>query len=83
MDSIRTLYKPPTDHTGSKVVAVTQGIDGKPVWIVVPYQDNESYQDAAIKLANKLGWKGEFVGSAFPEGFVWVCVDSFRTFTVD
>jgi hypothetical protein len=69
MQSIYTKYTGPTNTRGSRIRATTSGGAGS---VSVPYDHaldtDENHDEAAKKLAAKLGWEGEMVRGTAPKG---------------
>lgn len=74
MQTITTKYVSPTATSGAKIRATSTGGDK----VTVPYNYNDEklgHVEAAQKLKDKLGWKGEMVGGNIKDGYVFVFVN--------
>ena len=71
MGSIITNYHGPTDHRGSRIVA-TANTYGTKTRILVSYDHSLNCQDnhteAAMKLAQKIGWHDQWIASDTHDG---------------
>jgi hypothetical protein len=74
MQTITTKYVSPTATSGAKIRATTTG--GDKVTVPFNYDDAKmGHVQAAQKLKDKLGWKGEMVGGDAKDGYVFVFVN--------
>jgi hypothetical protein len=71
--AIVTYYLPATDFKGSRIKAKAEGQS-----ITKGYPHHMNSDDAhrwiAQELANKLGWRGRWIGGTLPTGTETVCV---------
>lgn len=74
MKAIQTKYHGPTNTRGSRIIA--DDGDGNRVSISYPYElsGEDVHRKAAEALREKMGWKGELVGGALKNSYVWVFV---------
>lgn len=80
MQAITTKFLGPTNCRGSRVKASAQAGSLTLSWDdALDIDDNHAA--AAIALANKLGWGGQWVGGGLPggEGNCYVCIPGSRT----
>lgn len=73
--SIATKYLGPTNCRGSRIKATSSGGNSR----TVPYDhsanNSDNHKIAAMALAAKMEWTGEWVGAESAKGYVFVCVD--------
>lgn len=73
MQAITTKYLGATDTRGSRIKATSES--GESITIPYPYdakQGVEAHSLAAIALCRKLGWRGELIGGAIKDAYVFV-----------
>ena len=74
MQTITTKYLGATNHKPSRVKATTtSGISLTMSW-AHELNINANHEFAAKKLAEKLGWSGQWFGGSTKDGQVFVCV---------
>ena len=77
MQAITTKYIPATNFRGSRIKASCQAGS-----IILHWDDSmnseNNHRNAAMQLAGKLGWHGQWYGGGMPDGKgdVFVCADS-------
>jgi hypothetical protein len=83
MQYIKTKYLCPTDHKGSRIKATASG--GQT--LTIPYDHALSSDDlhvkAALALAARLGWSGEYAAGRDDNGHVFVPVTEANTYKVE
>lgn len=76
--AIVTKFHPANARRGSRVSATTEG-GKRPHRVSIPFDHGASdpHVEAARALAEKLGWKGRWVGGGLPDGKgdAFVCVE--------
>jgi len=74
MKAITTKYHGPTNTRGSRITA--SDLDGNRITISYPHElsGEAVYRAAAEALREKMGWKGELIGGAVKDGYVFVFV---------
>lgn len=73
MIAIETKYLGATNTRGSRIMAKA---NGNKITIPYPHEAKNPYAVAAIKLCQKLGWKGSLIEGGIDSGSVFVFADS-------
>ena len=68
MKAIQVKYLEPTNHRGSRYKAFTGERISLTIDVVCSFDYPENMALVAKMLAQKLEWKGEFVGGTLPNG---------------
>lgn len=75
--AIRTQYRGPTDHTGSRVIATCAARRAVTPWDHALNPD-ANHRSAALALAARLEWPGPWVGGQLADGsYVFVTPEAF------
>ena len=82
MQYIETKYLPATNTKGSRIRATTSyGRDE----IVIPYDYSldieQAHAKAAMQLAKKLDWTGDYAAGGNDTGYVFTIIGKFNTYT--
>ncbi len=76
MKAITTKYLGATNFRGSRIKAVAADGDKNPPQVTLAYDHglniDENHKKAAIALAWKLDWQGEWVGGSVEHGYCFV-----------
>ena len=73
MQTITTKYLGPTNYQGSRLRAThTGGAKSVTVSYRHALDAEDNHREAALELAKKLNWKGQYIGGHTKEGMVWV-----------
>lgn len=83
MQYIKTRYLPATNHTGSRIKATAS--NGQT--LTIPYDhalnSDDLHAKAALALAARLGWSGEYAAGAGDDGHVFVPVTSANIYSLE
>lgn len=68
MKAIQVKYLAPTNHRGSRLKAIAEGV--KPLTLPFDYElsGEELYKNTAVALCERQGWSTELLGGAIPNG---------------
>lgn len=83
MQTITTKYLGPTDHRGSRYKAThTGGYTSVTLNADHSMNAEANHVEAALALAEKLGWEGYYTGGHTQDGMVFVNNDGLYCFTL-
>jgi hypothetical protein len=75
MQYIETKYLPPTNHKGGRVKAKASSAPGS---VTIPYDHSldieQAHAKAAMALAAKLDWRGEYAAGGNNRGYVFAFI---------
>jgi hypothetical protein len=75
MQYIETKYLPPTNHKGGRVKAKASSAPGS---VTIPYDHSldieQAHAKAAMALAAKLDWRGEYAAGGNDRGYVFTFI---------
>jgi hypothetical protein len=83
MQYIKTKYLCPTDHKGSRIKATASGGQTLTIHYDHALNSDDLHAKAALELAARLGWSGEYAAGSGDDGHVFVPVTEANTYSLE
>jgi hypothetical protein len=84
MQYIETKYLPPTNHKGGRVKAKASSAPGS---VTIPYDHSldieQAHAKAAMALAAKLDWRGEYAAGGNDRGYVFAFIGNSNLYATE